>query len=170
MSTTAPHPPTPAKHTFDGTQSLPTPDPSTPGGNPAAPIDSTDTRAIWCSRQQPAWPTVGISSIGWEYLTVIGHRKDALDETHQGTLHDSPTLKPEGRPRTQRLIGALEGHARGIGDRKRPSTSHWALARRFCRFGEQVKTGHLNFLEGMCTEDICLARTGEADTSCNVGV
>ena len=46
-----------------------------------------------------------------------------MDETHRGTLHDPPTLNPKGRPRTQRLTGALEGRARGGGGRKRSSTS-----------------------------------------------
>jgi len=50
-------------------------------------------------------------------------QENVSDETHRETLHDPATLKPKGRPRTQRLTGALEGHARGGGGRKRSSTS-----------------------------------------------
>ena len=54
---------------------------------------------------------------------MVGSRENALDEMHLGTLRDPPTLNPKGRPRTQRLTGALEGRTRGGGGRKRSSTS-----------------------------------------------
>ena len=48
-------------------------------------------------------------------LPTYYYREGYVEEIHGARLQDPPTIKQKGRPRSQRLTGALEGHARGGG-------------------------------------------------------
>jgi hypothetical protein len=62
-------------------------------------------------------------------------REEYVEEIRGARLQDPPTIKQKGRPRSQRLTGALEGRARGGGGsilRSRQAATGSGAANRLC--------------------------------------
>lgn len=65
-----------------------------------------------------------------QVLTFTFIRQEQNDELHHERVREPPIITPKGRPRDQRLTGALEGRPRGGGAPKKPGSRNCGICRR----------------------------------------